>query len=324
MLFYAVEKIIAAGITDIGVIVEENSNEIEKAMGDKARWGVNITYIPQVGGAYGIAHAIHCAKQFLDEDTFMLYLGDNIIDEDLSLLRQTFEQDNLNCLLTIVKVPKPERFGVPQFDSAGKIIRVEERPVEPKSPYAIAGFYIYDRHVHTAFEHIKPSFRGDYEISDLHTWLAQNGYNVHYREIQNWWKDRGSAKDLLDGNRMILSKITSEQEGSISPSVVLEGPVRIGEGTHIGGNSVIRGPVAIGEYCLIKNSYIGPYTSLGNRVELHNADVEHSIIYEGTSITTPNKITDSIIGESSLVGNTEHETPRGKRLVVGKNSFLNI
>lgn len=324
MIFYAIEKVASAGIEDIGIIVEENSDEIQNRIHETASRMANITYIPQTGGAKGVAHAISCARQFLQDDSFMLYLGDNIVEEDILPLREKFEKNNLNCLLTITKIPKPERFGVPHFDSQGKIIKVEERPIDPKSPYAVAGLYFYDKNVHSAFPHIKPSFRGDYEISDLHTWLAQNGYRVDYQEIKNWWKDRGSADDLLSGNRMILENLTNENKGSVDESVRIEGVVKIGEGTKIGGRSVIRGPVTIGEYCLIKDSYVGPYTSLGNKVELHSTEIENSILYSGTSIMTPQKITSSVIGEDSLISNADHETPKGKRLIVGDNSSISI
>ena len=324
MLFYALEKIIEAGIHEIGIIVEEGDGQIERAVNGGAPWNATLTFIPQKGGGRGIAHAMHCARDFLGDESFMLYLGDNIIDEDLRPILKTFEEKNLNCLLTIARVPKPERFGVPEFDSTGKIIRVEERPIEPKSPYAIAGLYVYDKNAHTAYSYIKPSFRGDYEISDINSWLAENGYKVHHHEIKKWWKDRGSAQDLLDANQMILGSMEGGDNGSFDTSTRFEGPVRIGEGTRIGGRTTIRGPVIIGEYCLIKDSYIGPYTSVGNKVELHGADVENSILFEGTSITTSQKITDSIIGENSLITSAEHHTPRGGRFVVGQNSSFSI
>lgn len=324
LIFYAIEKAISAGIDDIGIVVKEGDSEVQKAVGDGSRWGVKIKYIPQVGGAKGLAHAIYCAQHFVGDEPFMVYLGDNIVNEDISLLRKKFEDENLDCLLALAKIPRPERFGVPEFDAHSRILRVEERPIKPKSPYAVAGIYFYANTAHKAYPHLKPSFRGSYEIADLHTWLAQNGYNVHWAEITGWWKDRGSALDLLEGNAMVLSGLPVKIEGKLENSVTVQGNVQIGEGTKIGGRTVIRGPVIIGDHCLIKDSYIGPHTSVGNKVEMHGANIEHSIVYEGSTITTGQKISDSIIGEHSIVANAEHETPKGARLIISGNSSLSI
>ena len=324
LIFYAIEKVVSAGITEIGIVVKEGDTEIQKVVGDGSRWGVKIRYIPQVGGAKGLAHAVYCAQNFVGSEPFMVYLGDNIINDDISVLREKFEKENINCLLSLAKVPRPERFGVPEFDNNGKILRIEERPIKPKSEYAVAGLYFYDNNAHKAYPHIKPSFRGSYEIADLHTWLAQNGYNVQWQEIQGWWKDRGSALDLLEGNSLALDNIETGNEGKIENSVSVQGKVYIGKGAKIGGRSVIRGPVAIGDHCLIKDSYIGPYTSVGNKVEMHGAHIEHSIIYDGSAISTPQKISGSIIGEHSIISDAEHETPKGTRLIVSGNSSLSI
>ncbi|MDX1607718.1 MAG: glucose-1-phosphate thymidylyltransferase [Candidatus Spechtbacterales bacterium] len=324
LIFYAVEKVAEAGINDIGVVVREGNAEIQRVLGDGSRWDVNITYIPQVGGEKGIAHAVYCAQDFLGDDPFMVYLGDNIVNEDLKPLVDKFQKTDANCLLALAKVPRPERFGVPVLDKNQNIVRVEERPIKPKSDYAVAGLYFYDKNVHNAYPYIQPSFRGSYEISDLHTWLVQNGYNVEWHEIKHWWKDRGSASDLLEGNAMALDTIERKINGKIENSVRIEGNVKIGEGTKVGGRTVIRGPVVIGEHCLIKDSYIGPYTSVGNKVEMHGAHIEHSLVYEHAAITSKRKISDSIIGEHSIISNAEHETPKTTRVIVAENSSISI
>ncbi|MFY9457622.1 MAG: glucose-1-phosphate thymidylyltransferase [Candidatus Spechtbacterales bacterium] len=324
MIFYALEHIASAGIADIGIIINENDTEVPEIIGDGSRFNANITYIKQTGGTLGLGHVIKVAKEFLRDEKFLLYLGDNIINDDLSPLVKHFEQGNANCLLSLARVPNPHRFGVPEIRN-GKIVRVEERPVHPKSEFAVAGLYFYDNTAHIAAENIKPSFRGDYEISDIHTWLAQNGYNVQWREIKNWWKDRGDPRDLLEGNKLILSGLTrSKLEGTIEPTVKIEGAVEIGKGTRIGGKTLIRGPVSIGEYCLIKDSYIGPFTSLGNKVEVHGGNVEHSLVFDDASIVTPSKIVDSIIGAGSTISSRHFEMPEGSKIIVGENSNLAI
>jgi glucose-1-phosphate thymidylyltransferase len=324
MIFYALERVAQTGIRDVGIIVAEGDTEVQETVGDGSRWGLSLTYIPQVGGAKGIAHAIHVARDFLGSSSFMVHLGDNLMNENLAPFADYFVRNNLSCLLTLAHVQHPERFGVPEFDKNGRLVRVEERPVKPASPYAVAGVYFYSSAVHEAFSHLKESARGVYEISDLHTWMAQNGHTVNYVEVKRWWKDRGSAHDLLEGNRIVLETITPQEDGKVEPTVVLEGVVRVGANTRIGGRTVIRGPVTIGDGCLIKDSYIGPYTSIGDSVELHNADIENSIVYDGTSITTPRKITDSIIGENVVFSDAKRETPRAAKFVVGDNGSISI
>lgn len=325
LIFHALEKVAEAGINDVGIVVEDGTEHIRKVVGNGTQFDINITYIPQKGGALGLAHAVNCARDFLGEDKFMVYLGNNIVAENVLEMRKRFEREGANCMLALANIQRPERFGVPEFDNQGKIIKVEERPIKPKSAYAVAGIYFYDKNVHLAFPYLKPSFRGVYEISDLHTWLAKNGYDVRHYEIQNWWKDRGQPHDLLEGNVLALSNMQHKTEhAKIDASATLQGIVRIGEKTKIGGRSVIRGPVAIGDHCLIKDSYIGPFTSIGDGAELHNAHIDHSIIYGGAAINTSKKITDSIIGQNAVVSEDTHNTPAGNRLIVSENSIISL
>lgn len=324
LIFYALDKVVESGIKDVGIIVTKGDEEIKKVIGDGSMWGISLTYIEQPIKTLGLAYVIKIAQNFLQDDSFMLYLGDNMIDENLAQMRNLFESNDINCLLALAKVNKPERFGVPEFDYEGRIIKVEERPIKPKSPYAVAGIYFYDKNVHLAFPHIKPGFRGGYEISDLHTWLAQNGYNVQYQEIQNWWKDRGSLQDLLEGNMTVLQNIKTDIKGKVEASSNIQGRVIIGENTKIGGRSMIRGPVVIGNHCLIKDSYIGPFTSIGNNVEIHNGHIDHSIVYAGTSINSEKRIVDSIIGENSVISRAKHDTPHGNRLLLADDSIISL
>lgn len=328
MIFYALEHIAESGIKDIGVVINGNDTEVISIVGDGSSLGVDIRYITQSGGNLGLGHVIKISKNFVGGDKFLLYLGDNIIGDDLGALIEKFGKSEDNCCLTLSKIPNPQRFGVPEFKD-GKIARVEERPINPKSEFAVAGLYFYDDSVYSATENIKPSFRGDYEISDVHTWLAQNNYNVGWQEIKTWWKDRGDPKDLIAGNKIALSVQQSKgnflkNEGQIEHSVRIEGSVGIGKGTKIGGNTLIRGPVSIGEYCLIKDSYIGPFTSIGNKAEVHGGNIDHSIVFDESSIVTPNRIVDSLIGRGSTITNKNLEMPEGNKIIVGENSNLSI
>lgn len=327
MIFYALDHISSVGIKDAGIVVNKNDTEVQKVVGDGSRFGINLTYIPQVGGELGLGHVIKISREYLGDEKFLLYLGDNIIGDDLGALARNFEESGANCFLTLNRALNPQRFGVPEFHN-GKIVKVEERPIYPKSEFAVAGLYFYDSSAHKAAENIKPSPRGDYEISDIHTYLAQTGYKIGWQEIKTWWKDRGNPKDLLEGNKLILSLRQAQgkphQRGAVESTVKVEGVVEIGQGTRVGGNTLIRGPVSIGEYCLIKNSYIGPFTSLGNKTELHGANIENSLVFEDASIVTAQKIVDSVIGAGSTISSKNFEMPEGNKIVVGENSTLAI
>jgi glucose-1-phosphate thymidylyltransferase len=281
MIFYAIEKLVAVGIKEIGISVNPGEEEMQKVVGDGARWGVKIVFIEQKGGPLGIAHVVNNAKDFLGDESFVFYLGDNIILGSLKRFVEKFETEKLNCVLALSKVKDPQRFGVPHIDN-GRIIRVDEKPSETKSDYAVTGIYVYDKTFFEAFSHIKPSSRGEYEISDIHTWLIENGKSVGFEEITGWWKDTGKPEDLLEGNQLLLNEMADEgREGAeIDPVAVIQGKVSIGTGTVIGPKVLIRGPVVIGENCRIENSYIGPYTSIGRGVEICNTEIEHSVVFE--------------------------------------------
>ncbi len=326
MLFYAIEKLEAIGIREIGISVNPGESEIQKFVGDGSRWGVKITYIEQTGGPLGIAHVVNNAKSFIGDEPFIFYLGDNIVLGTLDRFVNKFTREKLNCVLALSKVKDPQRFGVPELKD-GKVIRVEEKPTEPKSNYAVTGIYVYDKNFFEAFKHITPSARGEYEISDIHTWLIQNGYAVGFEEITGWWKDTGKPEDLLEGNQLLLTEMPPGEmiiEGEIASSAVIHGRVKIGKGTKIGERCLVRGPVVIGENCIIENSYIGPYTAIGNDVEIYNTEVEHSVIFDYVDINCSKRIVDSMIGQNATVLSAHATLPLGNRLIVGDNAVVEL
>ncbi len=326
MLFYAIEKIAEAGITEIGINLNPGEEEIQKACGDGSRWNVKITYIEQTGGPKGLAHILKVAQPFLGDDSFLFYLGDNIILGSIRNFVRKFRDDKVNGLLALAKVKDPSRFGVPELRD-GKIVRVEEKPSVPKSEYAVTGIYCYDSNVFKAVDAIAPSARGEYEISDVHTWLIEHGYAIGYQEITGWWKDTGKPEDLLEGNQLLLSEMKSEDmtvEGTVAEGATLHGKVKIGKGTEIGERVLIRGPVVIGENCVIRNSYIGPYTSIGDGVEIYNTEIEHSVVFNQVDINCSKRIVDSMIGENASVLSAHETLPMGHKLIVGDNSMVEL
>ena len=326
MLAYAIEKIVEAGVTDIGINVNEGEKEIQAALGDGSAFGARITYIEQVGGPKGLGHILSCAKPFLGTEPFIFYLGDNIILGSIKRFVERFNTDKLDGLLALSKVRDPQRFGVPEMKD-GRIIRVIEKPVNPPSEFAVTGIYLYTSKVFEAVEAIKPSPRGEYEISDVHTWLIENGANIGYEEITGWWKDTGKPEDLLEGNALLLNERhpdTMKLGGEAAKSAVIQGKVEIGEGSIIGERVLIRGPVSIGKNCNISDAYIGPYTSLGNDVTVTQTEIEHSIVFDGANIHAGKRIVDSIIGKNATVGNVRDTLPLGHRLIVGDNAQVEL
>ena len=326
MIFYAIEKIAETGVKEIGINVNVGETELQKVVGDGSRWGVNITYIEQTGGPLGIGHIIRLAKDFIGDDSFIFYLGDNIILGGITRFVEKFERERLNCLLAVSRVRDPQRFGVPEIVD-GRIVRVEEKPADPKSNFAVTGIYIYDRHVFEAAEQIQPSARGEYEISDIHTRLIEAGYAVGYEEITGWWKDTGKPDDLLEGNQLLMTETQdrlSEIKGEVSEAAQLRGWVRVGERSRIGDRVVIRGPVIIGDDCVLENCYVGPYTSIGNGVEIYNSEVEHSVVFDRADINCSARLVDSLIGVNATVSAAAATMPSGHRLIVGDQSQVEV
>ncbi len=326
MIFYALEKISETGIRDIGIIINPGDNDIKNVVGNGERWGVKVQYIEQRGGPQGIAHAVKIAEPFLGSDPFLFYLGDNIILGGIKRFIERFERDRLNCLLALSEVRDPHRFGVPEIKD-GRVIRVEEKPQNPKSNFAVTGIYVYDKSFFDAFSKIVPSDRGEYEISDVHSELIASGARVGYEEITGWWKDTGKPEDLLEGNQLILQELARgemQNLGEVHPEAVIQGRVMIGRGTKIGAGAVLRGPLIIGEDCVIEKSYIGPYTSMGNGVKVFGSEIENSIIFDRVSVNCGTRIADSLVGTDAKIVAANSSLPVGHKMIVGDNAYVEL
>jgi len=328
MIFHALEKIKAAGITEVGINVNEGETEIPKIVGDGARFGMKITYIEQKGGALGLAHIIKNAKEhgFLDQ-AFLMYLGDNIVLGSLVRFVERFKNEQLHCMLALSRVKDPQRFGVPEIDERGRIVRVEEKPLRPMSSFAITGIYIFDEKALDAVEQIRPSPRGEMEITDVMQYYLDRGYKVGHEEISGWWKDTGKPEDLLEGNLLILNEMKREDfsiDTVIGENVRVQGRVSIGSGTRVEGNVLIRGPVMIGKNCHISNSYIGPHSSIANETTIINTEIEHSIILNGAYISCGGRVVDSLIGSNAKLVPANESLPIGHKMVVGDNTYIEM
>lgn len=323
MIFYAIEAVVEAGITEIGMVVSrEDAHEVRRALGDGSRWGAGFTYIEQEA-PLGLAHCVKIAESFIGRDPFVFYLGDNVIVGGVRQFIEMFQRQGSSCLLVLARVPDPERFGVPEFRD-GRIVRVEEKPTTPKSPYAVAGIYCYDRRIFEAVRAIRPSARGELEISDAHQYLIDHGARVDHVEVTGWWKDTGKPDDLLEANRLVLEAIVQGAiHGSVDAASDLAGTVVIGKGARV-VNSRIRGPVIIGEDTVIERSEIGPFTSIANGCEIRNSTIEYSIVMEGCRIVgVATRIARSLLGrEVQIIGFAAK--PKTQTFVVGDQSRIEL
>ena len=321
ILHYALEKIADAGITQVGIITNQEADEVKQAIGNGDKWGIHITYIPQAA-PLGLAHVIRIAEDFIGDDSFIFYLGDNMVVGDVKRFIDTFKAQKSNCHLTLSHVKDPERFGVPQING-DRIVAIEEKPKQPKSEFAVAGIYLYDPSIFEAVKNVEKSWRGEYEISDAHQYLLDHGYTISFSEITGWWKDTGKPSDILEANRLILEHTDSDIKGDIDKASLVTGNVVLEEGARI-INSTVRGPVVIGRNTLIENSFVGPFTSIGHDCSIKNSEVEFSIIFDECAIQDVGvRIEGSLLGFRARVLSASGR-PRSNRFMVGDQSLIEI
>jgi len=321
VLFYGIEALRDAGITDIGIIVGETKEEIIRSVGDGSRWAVNISYIEQEA-PLGLAHAVKISEHFLGTDPFVMYLGDNILKSGIQSLVKEFSEKRPNSLILLTEVPNPEMFGVAELKN-GKIIRLVEKPKDPVSNLALVGVYMFDQHVFEAVKAIKPSWRNELEITDAIQYLVEHGYEVQPHLVTGWWKDTGKIEDILEANRLILESISGEIQGEVDKTSKINGQVVIEKGAVV-KNSIIRGPAIIGANSEIVDSYIGPFTSIQNECKISRTEIEHSIVLEGSEISeVGSRIDESLIGRGVRIFKCPPK-PSVYRFMVGDKSEIGI
>ncbi|MHB8507636.1 MAG: glucose-1-phosphate thymidylyltransferase [Candidatus Dormibacteria bacterium] len=322
ILFYVMENLAEAGISEVGVIVGDTADEIRQACGDGSRWGLKLTYIPQ-DAPLGLAHAVKIAEDFLAGESFVMYLGDNLLPGGIKALVQEFETRAPQAMILLTPVPDPQRFGVAVLGADGRVSDLEEKPKEPKSDLALVGVYLFTSQIFKAVNAIKPSPRGEMEITDAIQWLIDQGGDVLPHVVRGWWKDTGKLEDMLDANRIILEGAEASNEGSVDEESKIIGRVVIQEGATV-VRSVVRGPAIIGKGALIEDAYIGPFTSIYYGCVVRGAEIEHSIVLENSSIINiEGKIADSLIGKDVVVTRTEVR-PRAYKLMLGDHSRVEV
>jgi glucose-1-phosphate thymidylyltransferase len=321
VLFYGIEAMAAAGIEDVGIIIApETGAEIRAAAGDGERFGISITYIEQ-DAPLGLAHAVLTAEEFLGDSPFVMYLGDNLLRDGITELVAEFRQNEPDALILLTPVADPEHYGVAELDE-GRVKRLVEKPKDPPSNLALVGVYMFTASIFEAGHAIKPSGRGELEITDAIQYLVDAGRRVDSHIVHGWWKDTGQVQDMLEANRLILDDIAEEHAGELRDARV-EGRVAIAEGAVL-ERSTVRGPAIIGRGARIVDSYIGPYTAIGEDVVIQGAEVEHSIVLAGSRICNlPGRVEASLIGRDVSIARTE-SLPRVFRFVVGDGSDITI
>jgi len=320
ILFYGIEAVKETGIKDVAIVVGETKKEIMDAVGNGQKWAINVTYIEQEA-PLGLAHAVKISQDFIRDESFVMYLGDNLIKDGITSLVREFEKTRPNAQILLARVPHPEQFGVVELKGK-KVVRLVEKPKKPKSDLALVGVYMFDKNIFEAVSNIEPSWRNELEITDAIQYLIDHNFTVRPHIITGWWKDTGKLEDILEANRIILEDLKTYVEGKVDSKSKLLGKVRIEKGAEI-RNSVIRGPVIIGENTKIVNSYIGPFTSVYFQVAIENSEIEHSIILEGSKIKDIRRIEDSLVGQNVEVLKSK-EKPSAYRIMVGDSSRIEV
>jgi glucose-1-phosphate thymidylyltransferase len=321
VLFRVLDAMMEAGITDIGIVVGDTAPVIEAAVGDGSAWGAKVTYIHQEA-PLGLAHVVKISEDYLSDDRFVMFLGDNVIEGGITSLVEQFAASDWNAQIVLKRVEDPRQFGVAELQD-GRIVRLVEKPKHPPSDLALVGIYMFDHHVFEAVKAIKPSGRGELEITDAIQYLMDQGYQVYPYIHEGWWIDTGKMEDMLEANRLLLETNESRIEGFVDADSKVNGKVVIEKDAEI-ISSTVRGPAIIGERTKVVNAYIGPFTSIYHDCLIADCEIEHSIIMEYCRIEDiHHRIEDSLIGRNVEVVRSPVK-PRAYKMVLGDHSKVGI
>lgn len=323
ILFYCIDNIVEAGIKDIGIIISpETGQEIKDVVGDGSRWGINIKYIVQdLPG--GLAHAIKTARDFLKDSPFVMYLGDNLIGMRINKFVDEFKTKSPEAFILLKEVDNPKQFGVADVSEDGRVKRLIEKPDVPPSNLALVGIYIFSTKIHDAIDRIKPSSRGELEITDAIQELIEMKMKVESFILDKWWLDTGKKDDMLTANATVLDEwLKGEIEGEVDDKTKIIGRVSVGKGSVV-KDSTIRGPVVIGENTIVENSFIGPHTSIGNKVKIIRTSIEHSVIMDESELCDIERLEESLVGRRVKI-NANHKLHKALRLMIGDDSVVEV
>ncbi len=329
ILFYGIEDMAAAGITEIGIVVGDTRDEIMAAVGDGSQFGVDVTFIPQ-DAPRGLAHCVLIAEPFLGTDDFVMYLGDNMLEQGLTEFVRNFEAEREGNLLArpasaqilLKEVDNPRSFGVAEIDADGEVVRLVEKPENPPSNLALVGVYLFDRNIFEAVREIKPSPRGELEITDAIQWLIDAGHRVRHEVLEGWWIDTGKKDPLLECNRLVLDTVQTQLDGEVDEGSSVEGRVVLEAGARL-ERSRVRGPAVIGKGTVLRDSYVGPYSSIAENCTIVDADIENSVVLANCKITGIHGVSDSLLGRDTEVFRSG-QRPARTRLMLGDHSVVDL
>lgn len=335
ILFYGIEAMRAAGIKEIGIVVGDTRDEIKAAVGDGSRWDVEVTYLPQEA-PLGLAHCVLIAAEFLGDDDFVMYLGDNMLQQGLASFVESFEADRRargselplqgearppSAQILLARVEDPRSFGVAEIDGRGEVVRLVEKPDDPPSDLALVGVYLFDAGIHEAVRSIRPSARGELEITDAIQWLIDNGRRVRHEVLAGWWIDTGKKDPLLECNRLVLDALGRRVDGTVDDASLVEGRVVVEAGAVL-ERSRVRGPAIIGRGTRLVDSYVGPYSSISADCVVEHAELDHSVVLEDCRIRGL-RLTDSLLGRHTTVERSDRK-PQATRLMLGDHSTVEL
>jgi glucose-1-phosphate thymidylyltransferase len=313
ILYYGLEAIAAAGIREVGLVVGDTAPEIRDAVGDGSAWGLDVTYIPQEA-PLGLAHTVLISREFLGDDDFVMFLGDNVLKGGIANLVRAFKERPCAAQILLARVHDPQRFGVAELDG-DRIVRLIEKPSDPPSDLALVGVYLFTTAINDAVRAIRPSGRGELEITDAIQHLIDQGLEVRPHLVEGWWKDTGKLEDLLEANRLIMEDLPPERAGRVDASSRVVGTVALQDGSLV-ENSTIRGPAVIGRGTRLVDSFIGPYTAIGDECVIDDSEIEHSVIMERCVVRGMHRMEDSLLGKDVTVERSDGK-PKAYRLMIG-------
>ena len=319
ILFHVLDNLKNAGVTEVGIVISpETGNAIRETVGDGGSWGMSIEYILQ-SEPLGLAHAVKVAEPYLGADSFVMYLGDNLIGSGIRSYREKFEASGAPASILLKEVDNPSSFGIAEIDQHKRVIRLVEKPKEPKSNLALVGIYFFTSAIHKAISRITPSWRGELEITDAIQMLLNDGGEVLSDQVEAWWLDTGKKDDLLTANTVVLDEWVKRQiDGDIDSQSQVTGRVQLGKGSRV-IKSTVRGPVVIGDNVVVENSFVGPFTSIGGNCRINYSVLEHCVLLENARIEHVDRLEDSLIGKNSVVVK-EQNNHQAYRLMIGDDS----
>ena len=321
ILFFGLEQIAAAGIVEVGIIVGDTAADIEAAVGDGSAFGLQVTYLRQTA-PLGLAHAVLTAADYLGDDDFVMFLGDNLIEGGIGHLVDAFAADRPAAQLLLKQVADPQRFGVAVVDDAGRIERLVEKPADPPSDLALVGVYLFTPAIIDAARRITPSGRGELEITDAIQQLLDDGQTVRASRVEGWWLDTGKKDELLEANRIVLTTVKRRIDGDVDDASTLTGEVVVEAGAVVRG-SVVRGPAVIGADARLTDCYVGPFTSIASGCVVERSELEFSVLMEDCHVTDVGRMEGSLLGREVHVARSTTR-PTAQRFLLGDHSRVEV